>query len=109
MLAGRYADAAWSGFARHRVRLRVNPALVTATVVKKPTRGRKTAKHGIWHSDLPAALAVMQKYRLKLVGIHMQYWFRRVDYTIWSRFAARWYAVLECGQDVRRFRQGGGL
>ncbi len=28
---------------------------------------------------------------------------------IWSRFAARWYAVLECGQDVEAISAGGGL
>ncbi len=53
----------------HRVWLRVNPGFGHGHSQKTNTGG-ENSKHGIWHSDLPAALAVMQKYRLKLVGIH---------------------------------------
>ena len=54
----------------HRIWLRVNPGFGHGHSQKTNTGG-ENSKHGIWHSDLPAALAVMQKYRLKLVGIHM--------------------------------------
>jgi diaminopimelate decarboxylase len=54
----------------HRVWLRVNPGFGHGHSQKTNTGG-ENSKHGIWYSDLPAALAVLQRYNLKLVGIHM--------------------------------------
>ena len=54
----------------HRVWLRVNPGFGHGHSQKVNTGG-ENSKHGIWHSDLPAALAVVRRYGLRLVGIHM--------------------------------------
>ena len=54
----------------HRVWLRVNPGFGHGHSQKTNTGG-ENSKHGIWHTDLPAALAVIRQYRLELVGVHM--------------------------------------
>lgn len=92
----------------HRVWLRVNPGFGHGHSQKTNTGG-ENSKHGIWHSDLPAALAVMQKYRLKLVGIHMHIG-SGVDYGHLEQVCgAMVRQVLECGQDVEAISAGGGL
>ena len=55
---------------RHRVWLRVNPGFGHGHSQKTNTGG-ENSKHGIWYADMPAALEVLQRYNLKLVGIHM--------------------------------------
>ncbi|HAD5239132.1 TPA: diaminopimelate decarboxylase [Salmonella enterica subsp. enterica serovar Typhi] len=92
----------------HRVWLRVNPGFGHGHSQKTNTGG-ENSKHGIWHSDLPAALAVMQKYRLKLVGIHVHIG-SGVDYGHLEQVCgAMVRQVLECGQDVEAISAGGGL
>ncbi len=54
----------------HRVWLRVNPGFGHGHSQKTNTGG-ENSKHGIWYSHLPAALEVMRRYQLQLVGIHM--------------------------------------
>lgn len=54
----------------HPVWLRVNPGFGHGHSQKTNTGG-ENSKHGIWYSDLPAALEVMQRFNLKLIGIHM--------------------------------------
>ena len=54
----------------HRVWLRVNPGFGHGHSQKTNTGG-ENSKHGIWHSHLTAALEVMRRYQLQLVGIHM--------------------------------------
>ena len=54
----------------HRVWLRINPGFGHGHSNKTNTGGEHS-KHGIWHSDLPAALAVIRQHGLKLVGLHM--------------------------------------
>ena len=54
----------------HRVWLRVNPGFGHGHSQKTNTGG-ENSKHGIWYADMPAALEVLQRYGLKLVGIHM--------------------------------------
>lgn len=43
----------------------------SATAIAKTNTGGENSKHGIWHSHLTAALEVMRRYQLQLVGIHM--------------------------------------
>lgn len=74
----------------HRVWLRVNPGFGHGHSQKTNTGG-ENSKHGIWYSHLPAALEVMRRYQLQLVGIHMHIG-SGVDYGHWSRCAARWCA-----------------
>ncbi len=54
----------------HRVWLRVNPGFGHGRSQKTNTGGGLN-KHGIWYTDLPAALDVIQRHHLQLVSIHM--------------------------------------
>ncbi len=54
----------------HRVWLRINPGFGHGHSNKTNTGGEHS-KHGIWHSDLAAALEVIRQTGLKLVGLHM--------------------------------------
>lgn len=54
----------------HRVWLRINPGFGHGHSNKTNTGGEHS-KHGIWHSDLPLALAAIRQHGLKLVGLHM--------------------------------------
>jgi diaminopimelate decarboxylase len=54
----------------HRVWLRINPGFGHGHSNKTNTGGEHS-KHGIWHADLPQALAAIRQHQLKLVGLHM--------------------------------------
>ncbi|MCL7660505.1 diaminopimelate decarboxylase, partial [Klebsiella pneumoniae] len=53
----------------HRVWLRVNPGFGHGHS-QKTNPGGENSKPGIWSPDLPAALDVIQRHHLQLVGIH---------------------------------------
>ena len=92
----------------HRVWLRVNPGFGHGHSQKTNTGG-ENSKHGIWYSDLPDALAVIQRYRLKLVGIHMHIG-SGVDYGHLEQVCgAMVRQVIEFGQDLTAISAGGGL
>lgn len=54
----------------HRVWLRINPGFGHGHSNKTNTGGEHS-KHGIWHADLPLALAAIAQHGLQLVGLHM--------------------------------------
>lgn len=54
----------------HRVWLRINPGFGHGHSNKTNTGGEHS-KHGVWHTDLPAALAAIRQHGLTLVGLHM--------------------------------------
>jgi len=54
----------------HRVWLRINPGFGHGHSNKTNTGGEHS-KHGIWHADLPSALAAIRQHGLTLVGLHM--------------------------------------
>ena len=92
----------------HRVWLRVNPGFGHGHSQKTNTGG-ENSKHGIWYSDLPAALTVLQRYNLKLVGIHMHIG-SGVDYGHLEQVCgAMVRQVIEFGQDLEAISAGGGL
>lgn len=92
----------------HRVWLRVNPGFGHGHSQKTNTGG-ENSKHGIWHGDLPAALEVLQRYGLKLVGIHMHIG-SGVDYGHLEQVCGAMVdQVLACGQDLEAISAGGGL
>lgn len=92
----------------HRVWLRVNPGFGHGHSQKTNTGG-ENSKHGIWYSDLPDALAVIQRYQLKLVGIHMHIG-SGVDYGHLEQVCgAMVRQVIEFGQDLTAISAGGGL
>ncbi|EOC1340835.1 diaminopimelate decarboxylase [Cronobacter dublinensis] len=92
----------------HRVWLRINPGFGHGHSQKTNTGG-ENSKHGIWYSDLPAALAVMQRHQLKLVGMHMHIG-SGVDYGHLEQVCgAMVNQVIEFGQDLEAISAGGGL
>ncbi|HKS33731.1 MAG TPA: diaminopimelate decarboxylase [Enterobacteriaceae bacterium] len=92
----------------HRVWLRVNPGFGHGHSQKTNTGG-ENSKHGIWYSDLPDALAVIQRYQLQLVGIHMHIG-SGVDYGHLEQVCgAMVRQVIEFGQDLTAISAGGGL
>ncbi len=92
----------------HRVWLRVNPGFGHGHSQKTNTGG-ENSKHGIWHSDLPAALAAIERHQLKLVGIHMHIG-SGVDYAHLEQVCgAMVRQVIEFGQDLEAISAGGGL
>ncbi|MBS1203225.1 MAG: diaminopimelate decarboxylase [Proteobacteria bacterium] len=92
----------------HRVWLRVNPGFGHGHSQKTNTGG-ENSKHGIWYSDLNAALAVMQRYQLKLAGIHMHIG-SGVDYGHLEQVCgAMVRQVVDFGQDLPAISAGGGL
>lgn len=84
----------------HRVWLRVNPGFGHGHSQKTNTGG-ENSKHGIWYTDLPAALDVIQRHHLQLVGIHMHIG-SGVDYAIWNRCVVLW--CVRSSNSVRIYR-----
>ncbi|WP_194208275.1 diaminopimelate decarboxylase [Superficieibacter sp. 1612_C1] len=92
----------------HRVWLRVNPGFGHGHSQKTNTGG-ENSKHGIWHGDLPAALATIEQYGLHLIGIHMHIG-SGVDYAHLEQVCgAMVQQVIDCGQDLEAISAGGGL
>ncbi|WP_242388990.1 diaminopimelate decarboxylase [Kosakonia cowanii] len=92
----------------HRVWLRVNPGFGHGHSQKTNTGG-ENSKHGIWYSDMGAALEVMQRYGLQLAGIHMHIG-SGVDYAHLEQVCgAMVQQVIDFGQDLPAISAGGGL
>ncbi|UDG00068.1 diaminopimelate decarboxylase [Enterobacter cloacae] len=92
----------------HRVWLRVNPGFGHGHSQKTNTGG-ENSKHGIWYADMPAAREVLQRYNLKLVGIHMHIG-SGVDYGHLEQVCgAMVRQVIDFGQDLEAISAGGGL
>lgn len=93
----------------HRVWLRINPGFGHGHSNKTNTGGEHS-KHGIWLDDVPKALEIVRRYRLKLVGLHMHIG-SGVDYGHLSRVCD---AMIEAvkglqGHDIEAISAGGGL
>ncbi|AHG19261.1 diaminopimelate decarboxylase [Chania multitudinisentens RB-25] len=94
--------------AGHPVWLRVNPGFGHGHSQKTNTGG-ENSKHGIWYTDLPQAIAKIQQYGLKLIGVHMHIG-SGVDYQhLESVCDAMVQQVIELGQDISAISAGGGL
>jgi diaminopimelate decarboxylase len=92
----------------HRVWLRINPGFGHGHSNKTNTGGEHS-KHGIWIDDVPLAIAIVRRYGLKLVGLHMHIG-SGVDYTHLSRVCdAMVEAVQGLGHDIDAISAGGGL
>ena len=92
----------------HAVWLRVNPGFGHGHSQKTNTGG-ENSKHGIWHADLPLALEAIQRYGLRLVGLHMHIG-SGVDYGHLQQVCdAMVNQVVEFGQDLEAISAGGGL
>ena len=95
----------------HRVWLRINPGFGHGHSNKTNTGGEHS-KHGIWHSDLPAALAVIRQHGLQLVGLHMHIG-SGVDYSHLQEVCGAMVdlvrLVKKAGHDLHAISAGGGL
>ena len=95
----------------HPVWLRVNPGFGHGHS-KKTNTGGESSKHGIWVDNLPAALDIVKRRHLRLVGLHMHIG-SGADMEHLARVcdamerAAR--VTLEAGLDLAAISGGGGL
>ena len=92
----------------HAVWLRINPGFGHGHSQKTNTGG-ENSKHGIWHSELPQALAAIKAYGLRLVGLHMHIG-SGVDYGHLQQVCdAMVEQVIALGHDLEAISAGGGL
>jgi diaminopimelate decarboxylase len=73
----------------HRVWLRINPGFGHGHSNKTNTGGEHS-KHGIWHADLPAALAALQRHGLHLSRSLACCWPRCAPPSTWAPTASCW-------------------
>ena len=92
----------------HKVWLRINPGFGHGHSNKTNTGGEHS-KHGIWHTDVPAALNEIDRHGLHLVGLHMHIG-SGVDYAHLEEVCD---AMVELARTVNRpleaISAGGGL
>ncbi len=95
----------------HPVWLRINPGFGHGHSNKTNTGGEHS-KHGIWHTELGAALAAIKTHGLKLVGLHMHIG-SGVDYSHLSQVCGAMVELVRqasaAGHDLQAISAGGGL
>ena len=95
----------------HRVWLRINPGFGHGHS-RKTNTGGEHSKHGIWPSDIPAALETIARHGLRLVGLHMHIG-SGVDYghleNVCDAMVRHVREVVALGHDVTAVSAGGGL
>ena len=92
----------------HKVWLRINPGFGHGHSNKTNTGGEHS-KHGIWHADLAAALAEVDRHRLQLVGLHMHIG-SGVDYRHLERVCGAMVDLAQrLGRPLEAISAGGGL
>lgn len=95
----------------HPVWLRINPGFGHGHSNKTNTGGEHS-KHGIWHSELGAALDVIRAQGLTLVGLHMHIG-SGVDYGHLAQVCGAMVDLVrqahEAGHDLQAISAGGGL
>jgi diaminopimelate decarboxylase len=108
MLGQLGAASQQAGKTGHKVWLRINPGFGHGHSNKTNTGGEHS-KHGIWHTDVPAALAEIDRHGLRLVGLHMHIG-SGVDY---EHLQAVCGAMVDLARTVNRpleaISAGGGL
>jgi diaminopimelate decarboxylase len=95
----------------HRIWLRINPGFGHGHS-RKTNTGGEHSKHGIWPTDIPAALQAIARHGMRLVGLHMHIG-SGVDYTHLERVCEAMVQhvgeVVALGHDVTAISAGGGL
>jgi diaminopimelate decarboxylase len=95
----------------HPVWLRINPGFGHGHSNKTNTGGEHS-KHGIWHTNLPKALAAVKQHGLQLVGMHMHIG-SGVDYDHLSQVCDAMVALVNtvhtAGNSLEAISAGGGL
>lgn len=96
---------------QHRVWLRINPGFGHGHSQKTNTGG-ENSKHGIWYDDLANAIALINKYDLALIGIHMHIG-SGVDYShlekVCDAMVELVKQVKDLGATIHAISAGGGL
>ena len=94
-----------------RVWLRINPGFGHGHS-RKTNTGGEHSKHGIWPTDIPAALEAIARHGMRLVGLHMHIG-SGVDYAHLERVCDAMVQhvsdVVALGHDVAAISAGGGL
>jgi diaminopimelate decarboxylase len=97
--------------AGHRVWLRINPGFGHGHS-RKTNTGGEHSKHGIWPTDIPAALEAIARHGMRLVGLHMHIG-SGVDYghlaQVCDAMVQHVREVVALGHDVSAISAGGGL
>jgi diaminopimelate decarboxylase len=97
--------------AGHRLWLRINPGFGHGHS-RKTNTGGEHSKHGIWPTDIPAALEAIARHGMRLVGLHMHIG-SGVDYGHLERVCEAMVqhvgGVVALGHDVTAISAGGGL
>ena len=95
----------------HRIWLRINPGFGHGHS-RKTNTGGEHSKHGIWPTDIPAALEAIARHGMRLVGLHMHIG-SGVDYGHLSKVCDAMVRhvqdVVALGHDVSAISAGGGL
>ncbi len=95
----------------HRVWLRINPGFGHGHS-RKTNTGGEHSKHGIWPTDIPAALEAIARHGMRLVGLHMHIG-SGVDYDhlaqVCDAMVQHARDVVALGHDVTAISAGGGL
>jgi len=95
----------------HRIWLRINPGFGHGHS-RKTNTGGEHSKHGIWPSDIPAALEAIARHGMRLVGLHMHIG-SGVDYghlaQVCDAMVKHVREVVALGHDVTEISAGGGL
>jgi diaminopimelate decarboxylase len=92
----------------HPVWLRLNPGFGHGHN-RKTNTGGPSSKHGIWHEELEECLALVDRFELTLVGLHMHIG-SGVDYAHLHRVCDSMLdAVRRAGRPIEAISAGGGL
>ena len=95
----------------HRIWLRINPGFGHGHS-RKTNTGGEHSKHGIWPTDIPAALEAVARHGMRLVGLHMHIG-SGVDYghlsQVCDAMVRHVQDVVALGHDVGAISAGGGL
>ncbi|MEP6504393.1 MAG: diaminopimelate decarboxylase, partial [Betaproteobacteria bacterium] len=110
-MIGQLGEALGDQASGHRVWLRINPGFGHGHS-RKTNTGGEHSKHGIWPTDIPAALEAIARHDMRLVGLHMHIG-SGVDYDhlaqVCDAMVKHVREVVALGHDVSAISTGGGL
>lgn len=92
----------------HPVWLRVNPGFGHGHN-RKTNTGGEHSKHGIWHEHLNESVALINRYGLDLIGLHMHIGSGADYHHLETVCEAMVTQVKNIGLDIRAISAGGGL
>ncbi len=90
------------------ITLRINPGFGHGHN-RKTNTGGKQSKHGIWHTQLAESLALAERHRLKVTGLHMHIGSGTDLEHLSQVCGAMEKAAVEVGPAIKSISAGGGL